>query len=329
MLFNKVINQKQEMAQINDNSHKGSVLMMQALKKYGEGDFEGGDKDRKLANKYFDMASLEINSESGKITQLYGESRNFGIIYNVFEQNMDNLFETKEGKKVIKEGYELIKKDSILLEQFKIYNFFENACVIGNAKDFVNEALQAVRKFDKKDVVKSNEKFIDFIKKNNLNEYVEIPENIENLYEAIEYIVLNEKNLNNISDIMNAQKVISEHIEKNNKKLLESKNKTNFESFNKKVNDFQENVNENITDDEKKLLETFANANVSKKLVFENYKSEALSKINTAIDNSEEEDKGRWQEIYESVKSKKYSDNIGDNIVNCAEMIEICNTIDN
>ena len=37
------------MADFNDSSHKGSVLMQQALKKLADGDIEGFEKDRKEA----------------------------------------------------------------------------------------------------------------------------------------------------------------------------------------------------------------------------------------------------------------------------------------
>jgi hypothetical protein len=43
---------------------------------------------------------------------------------------------------------------------------------------------------------------------------------------------------------------------------------------------------------------------------------------------SEENDKEGWQKIYESVNSKVYSDKMTQNIINCAEMLEICNTIE-
>ena len=46
------------------------------------------------------------------------------------------------------------------------------------------------------------------------------------------------------------------------------------------------------------------------------------------LEKSEEEDKEQWKNVYENVKAKTYTDNTSKNIVNCAEMIEICNTID-
>ena len=316
------------MADFNVNSEKGSVLMQQALKKYAKGDFKGGDKDRAEANRYYDLASAEINSEEGKITQLYGESRNFGIIYNVFEQNIENLWDTKEGKKIVKECYNLIKSNKVLNEQFKIYDMFEKAQNVDDVKDFVNEASNIIKTFDKNIVKENNEKLIKFIRDKKLDEYVDIPEETENLYEAIEYIVLNKKTYNNVNDFVKAQNVITEHISKNQKNHI-VENKLTSTEFENKIEEVENEINEKINQDEKTLLDSFLTTKKqNKKEVFENYKRKTLRKIKEMIETSEDADKVQWNEIYENVSSKNFSESMSENITNCAEMIEICSTID-
>ena len=316
------------MADFNVNSEKGSVLMQQALKKYAKGDFEGGDKDRAEANRYYDLASAEINSEEGKITQLYGESRNFGIIYNVFEQNIENLWDTKDGKKIVKECYNLIKSNKVLNEQFKIYDMFEKAQNVEDVKDFVNEASNIIKTFDKKLVMENNEKLIKFIRDKKLDEYVDIPEEIENLYEAIEYIVLHKKTYDNVNDFVKAQNVITEHIIKNQKNNI-VENKLTSAEFENKIEEVEKEITENINQEEKTLLDRFlTNKKQNKKEVFENYKRKTLRKIREMIENSEDSDKSQWNKIYENVSSKNFSENMSENITNCAEMMEICDTID-
>ena len=316
------------MADFNVNSEKGSVLMQQALKKYAKGDFEGGDKDRAEANRYYDLASAEINSDAGKMTQLYGESRNFGIIYNVFEQNIENLWDTKEGKKIVKECYNLIKSNKVLNEQFKIYDMFEKAQNVEDVKDFVNEASNIIKTFDKKLVMENNEKLIKFIRDKKLDEYVDIPEETENLYEAIEYIVLNKKTYDNVNDFVKAQNVITEHIIKNQKNNIVENKLTSVE-FEDKIEEAEKEINENINQEEKTLLDRFLTTkNQNKKEVFENYKRKTLRKIREMIENSEDSDKSQWNKIYENVSSKNFSENMSENITNCAEMMEICSTID-
>ena len=316
------------MADFNVNSEKGSVLMQQALKKYAKGDFEGGDKDRAEANRYYDLASTEINSEAGKMTQLYGESRNFGIIYNVFEQNIENLWDTKDGKKIVKECYNLIKSNKVLNEQFKIYDMFEKAQNVEDVKDFVNEASNIIKTFDKKLVMENNEKLIKFIRDKKLDEYVDIPEETENLYEAIEYIVLNKKTYDNVNDFVKAQNVITEHIIKNQKNNI-VENKLTSAEFENKIEEVEKEITENINQEEKTLLDRFlTNKKQNKKEVFENYKRKTLRKIKEMIESSEDSDKSQWNKIYENVSSKNFSENMSENITNCAEMMEICDTID-
>ena len=320
------------MTDFNEYSEKGSTLMQHALKKLADGDIEGFENDRKEANRYFDLFYQSVNSEEGKITmmneQMYGKSRNFGMIYNVFEQNIDNLCHDEKKKHIIKEAYKLIKNNKILNEQFKIYDTFEKAKNIDNVKDFVNEATNLIRCFNKKQIKESNDKLIDLIRKNKLNEFVEIPEETENLYEAIEYVILNKKTLDNVNDFLHAQNVIAEHIENNNKSVNENKSVLSFDEFQNEMKSEEQKLEENINEEEKKLLDMFTNPTMNKKMVFENCKAETLKKIKNVIQNSEESDKEAWNKIYESVNLKTFSKKLSENIVNCAEMMEICSTIE-
>lgn len=317
------------MEDFNKISQEGSALMQEALKKYAEGDFKGGNELRKKANEMFEEVERQINTEAGNISMMYGESRNFGVIYNVFEQNIDNIYQDEKKKHIIKEAYKLIKNNPVLNEQFKVYDMFEKAKDIDNTKDFVNEASGLIKHFNKKQIKENNEKLIKLIRDNELNEYVDIPEETENLYEAIEYVMLNKKTLDNVNDFLKAQNVIVEYIENNKKQNIdESENKFTFENFQEELNKEEKNLNENINEDEKKLLEMFANPKTNKRSIFENYKSETLKKIKGVMQISEENDREAWNKVYESVNSKTYSDKIAQNIVNCAEMLEICSTIE-
>lgn len=320
------------MADFNEYSEKGSTLMQQALKKLAEGDIEAFENDRKEANRYFDMFYKSVSSEEGKINmmneQMYGKTRNFGMIYNVFEQNIDALYQDENKKKILKEAYKLIKNNKLLNEQFKIYDMFEKTKDVENAKDFVNEASSLIRHYNKEQIKENNEKLIKLIRDNKLNEFVEIPEETENLYEAIEYVILNKKTLDNVNDFLKAQNVIVEHIEKNKETVNESKNTLSFDGFKEELDNQEEQIQENINEDEKRLLDMFTNPKTNKKFVFENYKSETLKKIKGVIQNSEESDKEAWNKVYESVSSKTYSNKMTQNIINCAEMLEICSTIE-
>ena len=316
------------MADFNEYSQKGSTLMQQALKKLAEGNIDGFEHDRKEANRYFDMFYGEIDSTEKNIRGLYGESLNFGIIYNVFEQNVDELYKTEKGKKIIKEVYNMIKNNKLLNEQFKIYDLFEKSTNVKNVKDFVNESTSLIKNHSKDKIVECNRKLIELFEKRKLNEYVEIPEETENLYEAIEYLILNKKTFNNINNYVDAQNVIVEHIENNNKNEINEEKQMTFDKFKEVVNEEQMKIESELNEEEKKLLDLFTDKKKNHRTIFENYKKKTLLKINEVLKTCDECDKDGWKNIYENIKLKTFSNNVSENIVNCAEMLETCSTID-
>lgn len=309
------------MAEYTDNYERGQVLMQAALKKYEEGDFEGGNRDRELANKYFDMAEQEINSEEGVLTQLYGENRNFGVIYNVLEQNIDKIV---DNKKLIKEIISTIKNDKILNEEFKIYDLFENSRYGDDVKRFVTEALSLIKPLNQKRVKASNEKLIKLMRENKFDEYVFIPSNMEKFYESIEYAILNKDDINKIDRVIEAQNVIIEHISKNNAEINE--NKQDFDSFKKLLHKTEEEVNEELNSDEKMLIEQFTNPQTDKKLMFEQIKQDALNKIREVMNLAENtEVRQEWQNVYENLMNKTYDEKNA--LVEMAKIIETTNTL--
>jgi hypothetical protein len=150
---------------LNSNSEKGTLLMQQALKKYGEGDFEGGDKDREKANKYFDLAKMEMETESGNITALYGENRNFGIVYKVLESNFVNSIQDNTIRKTpLIEAFKKVKKNKKLNEQFKVFNAFTNPENVVNVEEYVNEVISLCSNYKQDELNVVNENLITFMK---------------------------------------------------------------------------------------------------------------------------------------------------------------------
>ena len=131
-----------------------------------------------------------------------------------------------------------------------------------------------------------------------------------------------------MNDFVKAQNVITEHISKNQKNHI-VENKLTSTEFENKIEEVENEINEKINQDEKTLLDSFLTTKKqNKKEVFENYKRKTLRKIKEMIESSEDSDKVQWNEIYENVSSKNFSESMSENITNCAEMIEICSTID-
>ena len=205
------------MAELNTNNEKGTLLMTRALEKYAQGDFEGGDKDREKANKYFDLAKMEINAESDNISQLYGENRNFGIAFKVLESNFSNSFnDSSISKKPLMEAFKKVKRNKSLNEQFKVFNAFTNPQNVVNPEEYVNEIIGLSNIYEQKDLNTVNEKLINFIQSNNINELIHINDEDIELFESINYVLTNKKGFNNINEFLKHKNNIVEYVTKHN-----------------------------------------------------------------------------------------------------------------
>lgn len=293
----------------NELYKKGGLLMQSALKKYAAGDNEGGDKDRQLSNEYYDQAKDELNRISDNITALYGENRNFGIIYSVIEENIKNYIKENKNSKAVSEFIKLIKSNKILKEQFNIYNTLCNSVTTLNAEDYLNEVLAIIPNFNKKEIFENNSKLIDFIHKNKLDEFIDIEDEKLELYEAIEYLLLNKKTLTNIEVYKKNKDVIKEslnaRLEKNQISDDIVMNESSYSSELK--NTLKKHLNE-LNEDELMLIEELYKGN--KQEIFNKYKNETLNFISEQITYSSTlEDKIDWNNIQDKIKLKEYKEN--------------------
>ncbi len=316
------------MSNFDENIEKGIVLMKDALTKYEDGEYQAAEASRKDANHFFQLAKEESEREDFEDEQLYGESRNFGVMYHVFEKGINNLIKTDEGKKIIKEGFDLIKNNEILSEQFKVYDLFEKTSDITNTLDFVSESLTMLKPLKKEVIIENNNKFINFLHRNNFNEYILINEDTEKLYEAIEQVLLCNKKIGSLKTLVQAKRVIAEHLSKNTTNQINegTESYNNFKEMLDKAND---NLHKTATKEEKELISIFTDGDEeTKRSKFTEVKDEVLKKLQKEINSSNDEEKAALQDIYNKLEKEEYSNNIEEDIKKCAEMIEVSETID-
>lgn len=270
---------------------KGIVLLKNALKKYEDGDIEGGDRDRNLANELLD----ETNNEQLDDVALYGENRNFGIIFNVITENVKNAYRTNENLKEIGKVLNFLRKSKLLREQYNIYSLLEETQINNDVEHYVNEATELLPTFNKKEIINENIKLIKLIRENNLNELIEINDDKMKFYEAIEFILLNKKKISNIDSFKTNKNIIKEYIEKYNKTTeLDESNISNEK--------------EDITESEKNLLKELNEGN--KEEIFNRYKNETMKMISEEIVSAKNTDeKIDWNNTMTKVLMKQYNEN--------------------
>jgi predicted nucleic acid-binding protein len=255
--------------------------MKSALEKYGKGDFEGGDIDRKEANKYFDSANQEVSAEAEKMSSLYGESRNFGIIYKVIEENTNGLLEDKKKRDAYAKIIKLIREDKVLKKQFKLYEAFRNAEDVEYPEIFVQDMVNlACTGLNKKKITESNDKLLKLISEANLNELVDIDDDEMDLYESIEYLITHKPTFGNMKDYSNAKGVVSEYIKRNCVKTEE--NTLTEEDYHKRLKEITEKYSNGITESEMELIK-LVESTEDKEGLFETKRSEAVKSIKESI----------------------------------------------
>lgn len=321
---------------MNTNLEKAESIMKQALQAYGNGNIQKGDVLRENANEFFELYKNELNESKNNMSNpIYGKTNNFGIIHKIFESNAPELYKTKKGKQIIANYIKIINEDATLRKQFTFYNEMLSVNDVNNPSMFVNEAVELSPKFHIKDIVKSNEKLVKFIKDNKLNESIELDENLISLFESIEFVLTNTKCIKNLSSFINAKAnitdYINEHIEQSKNSLNENKYSGSLDDFaNKALNDFNEKYKDTLNEAEQEFVKELIDAKFNDKMdkrkgIFDKCKNEAISAINTVVVETSGDIKEKLLSLKERLLNKNFDD--AKLVSDVAEMIEIKNTL--
>lgn len=299
---------------------KGTTLMSSALDKYEAGNYEAASKDRQLANEAFDELEKISQTEDYKDTMLYGENRNFGIIYNVLESNLKDLYTNKNKQKIIGNIIKLIKENKVLKTEFMAYKNLSE-CKDDNTDKYVQFILKILPNFDKKTLFENNTKLIKLIRENKLNEYVDIDDKKIDLYESIEFILTNKDNINKASDYLKHEKSISDYLNENKKSEKE------VFDIDEAINSIDEKYNELLTNEEKEFIVDNLKLDEQKRNEkFNDYKKSLIKMINEKIETSTDtQEYNGWCGIKNKLSSKTFDNK--NFITDIAEMTEIFNTL--
>mgnify|MGYP007012482333 CR=1 FL=1 len=309
---------EQEHIPTNDRIEKGIVLMQSALRKFEEGDFERANNDRREANRNFDIAMQEMSTEDGKNDMMYGESRNFGMLYNVFENNTRNLYENnREG---LTDIVKFIMENKVLSDQFSVYNAFMNPKNVKNTERYVDEALSLIPRYTKEELRENNTKFLDMLRKYNVNECVAVDDNTMDVFENIEYAIMNNKTMDNITKYSEIRENLSACVEENN--VVDECGDIDL-VYDKKVGEITEKYDEMLNDEEKSLVNKCGLSETKKRSMFENAKQKVLKCLSEEISksktNNDSVSLNEWTELNEKILAKAYSNSNW--LVDMAEMV--------
>ncbi len=307
-----------------DNLEKAMTLMSSAIKQYEEGKFDVAEHSRREANKLFDEMAREMSTQDGVDKMRFGESRNFGMLYSIFEANTKELYSTNKDK--IVKVVNTIKSNPVLLSEFKTYNAFVNPTGVENPEAYVNEAVSLTERHTVNELKENNVKLLNTLRELGLNENVEVsPEEIE-LYENIEFVITNRPEITNIYEYSVVKKRLCESVEERNTENKEKSVQGMKTSVDEAYEALSAKYGEELNEDEIKLVESLSGNAKDAERVFNETRDKLVSKIRKELTESEGTDKQRWNTLLEGIKSKTYDRKTA--LVDIAEMLEAADVFD-
>jgi hypothetical protein len=240
-----------------------SIKLNEAMQK---DDFKTADKLIKesvdLYNKYKSASQLPEQNKD----------KSFGELNYMLETQLH----TKD-KEIIKECMDYVKNDPNLLYQFRFIDSLRNYSCNGNAKDYVNEALNMAKEnIDKKTLKESVKKFSSFLALKEIGNET-IKEEDVRFYKNCNKLISENKKMGNLSDYTNTLNEVAEYVEKHKKN-------PNLQDVDKLTEDLSQKI-ANLSEESQSLVKDiidFKNPMVeeNQKKVFNRFKNECLDQIN-------------------------------------------------
>lgn len=213
--------------------------------------------------------------------------QNFGQIHETIKNVLIEAIVDKKsnGKEVFKKYVKILKNDSNLKTQFKVFERLENKSNNDDTernKMFVDECISILEKLNVNSVNKSNNKLFSFLKKNN----IALLEDYENkfLHSHIHNLAFTKKNSKNIDSIIESKLYLNKY-----SKLI-TENKDTIEPYINKfigpvmIEKFNEKYKDKLSESEKKAFKIITNGSEEdKQELYRNTINECIDLINNKL----------------------------------------------
>ena len=249
------------------------------------------------ANDKFNVFVNE-NKEHVKFT-----TSKFGVLSHLLENELGSFL--VGNNKWIAECVAIIKKDKSLLNEARFFHALSNYDGSSDAEKYVNEALSFVKEnIDRTTVENATNRLANLMFKNGMRLDESITEDYKNFAHACDYILTNNKKLDNLNEYSRNMSVVADYINehkttKTDKTLYEECDKFNEQM--KELNESERALVNDIISAKKGVVE-----NRQKKL-FDKYQNECLKNIDAMIAESNGNDHERLSKIREQVASKSFN----------------------
>ena len=253
-----------------------------------------------------------------------------GKIRNLYESISDTMLESDSGVKIMRKYVKTIKENKDLKKVFSFYNFIDNLDVDSDSRwAYITEGLKCLDGINKRNYKKGVKELGNIVsegvKISNISRNVieECINNTNDVYESVDFLVLEKPTLKNINEQVIAKNNILNFLDNKTAIVKEScdNEKTNKELINE-INEELSEINESWM---KELIEDITLNNLSNngnKVLFENYKNDCLMIIENIVNSDNEiEDKSKMYSLKEKLSNKEYNaESFNNDIINLAEL---------
>jgi len=215
--------------------------------------------------------------------------QNFGKINETFKNILVDSIITKDkkGKSVFKAYVKALKENKILKTQYSVYQKLENKVNVANEEErsaiFVEECISMLQKLGRDNIVETNNKLVNFLKKNGYKVYAD-EYDFKSLHEHINNVAFLERNVKNVNTIVESKMFI-----KSFSNLTEKKEYKVVEPYSNKMllpllkNKFNEKY-ANLSELEKKIIKLSINGTDSdKKELYSGTIKECVALVNEQL----------------------------------------------
>lgn len=253
-----------------------------------------------------------------------------GKIKKLYESISDIMLESDNGIKIMRKYVKTIKENKDLKKVFSFYDFIDKLNVDTDSRwDYINEGLKCLENIDKhsfKMGVKELGNIVsEGVKTSNITRSTieECINSTNNVYESVDFLILEKPTLKNINERIDAKRVIDSFLD--NKTIIVKESYTNDKTNKELISEINEELSEINESWMKELIEDITLNNLSNKdnkILFENYKNDCLMIIENIINNNDEiEDKSKMFSLKEKLGVKEYNaDSFNNDIINLAEL---------
>jgi hypothetical protein len=274
-------------------------IMNEALQK---NDFKAYDYVKEM----LDEAVEDSRHENELAAEL--NTNNFGILNHIFEERLPELF--KNNKKVVRDVVKLIKEDSNLSSQFNYYNAIRNyrgkMADILKPEELAQKLYEAVvPTINRETLLKSNAKFRNILKENNIIPTDFINDEMRTLYESGHNIFTKKNSVVNVATLAESTNNICEYM---NKHKGDAINESVDPS--KLVKNFESKLKDTLTESEMSFVQQITDfrspiAEKRKEKLFNKFKNECIEKINQML--KEDAENTELKQLKSQLEEQKFN----------------------